>query len=134
MPSMKSLGEKINFGVPIFLLLIAIDQAAKYLIRSRGGFYICNQNISWNIPVADYLFWPIYIIVIITLFFLLFNKKTGHLPIVLILSGAFSNIIDRIRFDCVIDFIQFPFWPIFNLADTFIVLGAIFLLVKWLKL
>jgi signal peptidase II len=41
------------------------------------------------------------------------------------MGGAVSNIIDRILSGCVIDFIDLRLWPVFNLADTFIVIGAI---------
>jgi signal peptidase II len=51
----------------------------------------------------------------------------------LILSGAVSNIIDRLYFGCVIDFIDLKIWPVFNLADSFIVLGVILILLKQFK-
>jgi len=53
--------------------------------------------------------------------------------ILLIISGAFSNILDRLYFGCVIDFIQLPYWPAFNLADAFIVIGVIISVVKILN-
>jgi lipoprotein signal peptidase len=43
-------------------------------------------------------------------------------------------LIDRIYLKCVIDFIQLPFWPIFNLADFFISIACIFLLVRIAKM
>ncbi|MFA5777641.1 MAG: signal peptidase II [Parcubacteria group bacterium] len=137
----------------IFVVLVAIDQLSKYLIRQNGGFYICNFNISWSIPVSNYMFVGLWIILMLILFFLflesaqifsfqfsVFNKipnlqsQTSNFSLVFILSGAISNIIDRIRYGCVIDFINLNFWPVFNLADIFIVLGIIFLLVKWKKI
>lgn len=45
--------------------------------------------------------------------------------LIFILAGAISNILDRLYFGCVIDFIRLPFWPLFNLADAFIVIGVI---------
>lgn len=42
----------------------------------------------------------------------------------LVLGGAAGNLVDRLRFGQVIDFIDFGFWPIFNLADSAIVLGV----------
>ena len=54
-------------------------------------------------------------------------------PIILILSGAVSNLIDRLRFSCVIDFIDLKFWPVFNLADTFITIGGIMIAICLLK-
>ncbi|HHW45099.1 MAG TPA: signal peptidase II [Desulfotomaculum sp.] len=46
----------------------------------------------------------------------------------LVLGGAVGNLIDRLRFGLVVDFLDFRIWPVFNLADTAIVIGA-FLLV-----
>lgn len=42
----------------------------------------------------------------------------------LILGGAISNLIDRLRFGYVLDFIDFRIWPVFNLADSAITLGV----------
>ncbi len=48
------------------------------------------------------------------------------------LGGAFGNLIDRLRLGYVIDFIDFRFWPVFNLADSAIVVGVTLLvLVMW---
>jgi signal peptidase II len=45
-----------------------------------------------------------------------------------IIGGALGNLIDRIRFDAVIDFIDWHIgdmhWPAFNIADMFIVIGV----------
>ncbi|MDO8529740.1 MAG: signal peptidase II [bacterium] len=118
------------------ILLVSIDQLSKYLIRSKGGFYNCNPNIAWSIQVPGYVFWFFGLFIVCILIFSLVKKIIIHnyLFIILILSGAISNIIDRIFFGCVIDFIDLKFWPVFNLADVFIVSGAIFLLVKFKKL
>ena len=62
--------------------------------------------------------------------------------ILLILSGAISNIIDRLAFGCVIDFIDLRFWsasiamrsiagwPVFNLADAYITMGAFAVIIR----
>jgi len=42
----------------------------------------------------------------------------------LILGGAIGNWIDRLRFEAVIDFIDFRIWPVFNIADTAITIGV----------
>jgi signal peptidase II len=58
-----------------------------------------------------------------------------HLPFFLILSGAFGNLIDRIRFGYVIDFIHIHWgktldWPfLFNMADVWICVGEILLII-----
>ncbi len=55
--------------------------------------------------------------------------KRSHVPeviiLVLILVGAFSNLLDRIQFGYVIDFVRIPFWSIFNLSDLYIIFGII---------
>ncbi|NNJ13152.1 signal peptidase II [Chloroflexales bacterium ZM16-3] len=50
----------------------------------------------------------------------------------LILGGAFGNIIDRVRLGYVVDFIQVGWFPIFNLADSAITVGAALLMVQFL--
>ncbi len=50
------------------------------------------------------------------------------LALTLILSGALGNVVDRLRFGAVVDFIQWHlaglYWPAFNVADSAITLGA----------
>jgi len=60
-----------------------------------------------------------------TLDFGFWISKTKTIGLILILAGAISNILDRLYFGCVIDFIKIPFWPLFNLADAFIIIGVI---------
>lgn len=52
----------------------------------------------------------------------------------LILGGAMGNLIDRFRFGSVVDFLDFRVWPVFNLADSCITVGAVLLAVNlWRK-
>jgi signal peptidase II len=44
-----------------------------------------------------------------------------------ILSGTLGNLTDRVRFGYVIDFLDFRVWPVFNIADSFITIGAFIL-------
>jgi signal peptidase II len=58
-----------------------------------------------------------------------FARSGGRHPILpvalgLLLGGSLSNLIDRIRLGHVTDFLDFRFWPAFNLADSFIVAGV----------
>ncbi|MDO7786211.1 signal peptidase II [Desulforamulus aquiferis] len=46
----------------------------------------------------------------------------------LVAGGALGNLIDRIRFTKVIDFLDFRIWPVFNLADTAISIGVALIL------
>ena len=61
---------------------------------------------------------------------LVFFARSGArhpvLPVALglLIGGSFSNLVDRIRLGHVTDFLDFRYWPAFNLADTFIVVGV----------
>ena len=52
----------------------------------------------------------------------------------LILGGAIGNLIDRIQFGYVIDFFDFRIWPVFNVADSAITVGAVIIAFKCFKL
>lgn len=49
----------------------------------------------------------------------------------LLIGGSVSNLVDRVRNGHVTDFIDFDYWPAFNLADTFIVLGVALLFLSF---
>lgn len=119
----------------LFAFLIVLDQLSKFSIRHFGGFYLCNEGVAFGI--SGLVFW---IILIFILIFALFKRKlltqilkNNLLTATLILAGAFSNLLDRLIFNCVIDFIDFKFWPVFNLADVLIVTGAIIISISFLK-
>ncbi|AEF94127.1 Lipoprotein signal peptidase [Desulfotomaculum nigrificans CO-1-SRB] len=51
----------------------------------------------------------------------------------LIAGGAIGNLVDRMSYTRVIDFLDFRVWPVFNLADTFICIGVGLILLDALK-
>ncbi len=61
---------------------------------------------------------------------LLFFARSGSrhpvLPVALglVIGGSVSNLVDRVRLGHVTDFLDFKYWPAFNLADSFIVVGV----------
>jgi signal peptidase II len=57
----------------------------------------------------------------------------GALGVALVLGGAVGNIMDRIHFGQVIDFLDFRIWPVFNVADSAISIGTLSLLVGLLS-
>lgn len=48
----------------------------------------------------------------------------------LILGGAISNLVDRVRYGYVIDLLDFRVWPVFNIADSCITIGTLILALK----
>jgi signal peptidase II len=68
------------------------------------------------------------------LFFARGGARHPILPVALglLIGGSASNLVDRIRLGHVTDFLDLRFWPAFNLADSFIVLGVAILLVTLL--
>jgi signal peptidase II len=60
------------------------------------------------------------------LFFARSGRRHPVLPVALglVLGGSIANLIDRVRFGYVTDFLDLIAWPAFNLADTFIVVGV----------
>ncbi len=49
------------------------------------------------------------------------------------MGGAAGNLLDRLRLGYIIDFLDFRVWPVFNLADSAITIGIIFLGIGFLK-
>jgi signal peptidase II len=67
------------------------------------------------------------IAIIFIVFYLAKKKSSLYLPFALILGGACGNLIDRLRFGYVVDFIDFHWWPVFNVADSCITVGSVIL-------
>jgi signal peptidase II len=67
------------------------------------------------------------------LFFARTARRHPLLPVALglVIGGSVSNLIDRVRLGHVTDFLDFLYWPAFNLADTFIVVGVALLFVSF---
>lgn len=134
-------------------LSVFIDQFSKYLIvsllSSTGSFSIFRyfsltlvKNTGICFGVFNNLNLKNFIIVaslFIAAGIFLSLKKVGKdkptvISLGLIEGGILGNLIDRIRIGAVIDFINFHFWPVFNLADTFIVCGVITIVIRhWKK-
>jgi len=56
--------------------------------------------------------------------------KVTEICLILILGGAIGNLIDRLRFGYVIDFLDFKVWPVFNIADSAITIGVTILFIS----
>ncbi|MCX6766702.1 MAG: signal peptidase II [Candidatus Moranbacteria bacterium] len=115
----------------LFVVLIFFDQILKYLSTDS----ICNPNIAWSVPISPAIFYLVWSLIMIFLLYLIFKTKSyiQKFFTILILSGAISNMIDRIRLGCVVDYIDLKFWPVFNLADVYITLGIILIVLNIIR-
>lgn len=132
----------------VFIIVTAIlffDQSSKFILTK----YLARNQ---SIPVIDGVFHltliynrgaafgilrnqvPLFIVTSIFAVILIYFaiKKNSHrklysLALCLILAGALGNLADRLFFGYVIDFLDFRIWPVFNLADSAITIGAVLL-------
>ena len=97
------------------------------------GLFSFNTNLFYNIL-------SIIIFVIILIIFFMIIKSNGFkkYSLLMILGGALGNFYDRIFYNAVPDFIDFHIgnfhWFIFNVADIFITLGVIFMIILELSI
>ena len=106
-------------------------------IRNRGAAFgfLNNPDTEWQF----WLFMAATAIAVIAILAMLreTNKSAQVLGLGLILGGAAGNLVDRIRFRAVIDFLDFYWggwhWPAFNIADSGICVGAFLLCVSILR-
>lgn len=70
-------------------------------------------------------------IYILITFYFTFKTKKFYVGASLFLAGVLGNVLDRIRFGYVVDFIQLPSLPVFNLADVFQLLGIMLMIWCW---
>ncbi|MGL9717846.1 MAG: signal peptidase II [Wolbachia sp.] len=139
----------------IFILVIVLtDQMSKSYINSLidegesievSSFVklveVWNSGISFGIcsalPHSDFFFSALSILIISILVYLIYksNDKLTYFGFSLMVGGATGNVVDRIRWGAVYDFINFHiggwYWPAFNLADIYIACGMFTLLYKW---
>lgn len=140
--------------IGVIMMVIILDQSSKYwALNHLSDEYpqticsILDLRLALNHGVAFSLFytkgaqtpWLLVgltgLLSIFVLYLLLQSKDRRHIfAYALIFGGAIANIIDRIRYGAVIDFIDAHIasyhWPVFNFADSFICLGAILLILS----
>lgn len=137
----------------VFAASIILDRLTKLwsvaVLKDRGSIkiigdflrftYAENKGAAFSILQGQRVF---FVIATITMLFVLAyiyfkNKnitKMSRLSIAMIASGAIGNFIDRIRLGYVVDFIDVRFgsfynFPIFNIADSFVVCGTILMII-----
>lgn len=141
------------FDLLILALLVTLDQYTKYIavlklknqpafniingvlefnyLENRGAAFgmLQNQKIFFVFVAAVFLCVIIYVLVKAPL-----DKKYFklHILLVMIAGGAIGNLIDRLRFDYVVDFIYIVLinFPIFNVADMYVTFSTVLLIIQ----
>jgi signal peptidase II len=145
--------SRLRLGLGLAALVIALDQASKWWIVTRvqvpprrievTAFFdlvlTWNRGVSFSLFSSGELFAPwllssVALAICVLLIYWLATTVRG-LPaaaIGLVLGGALGNVVDRVRFGAVADFLDFHLggyhWPAFNLADSAITVGVVLLL------
>ena len=111
-------GESVGVVPGFFHITLVLNSGAAFgLFKSRSAFFAISSAL---------------VIVFICLY--MWRGRCRDLLILtalgLILGGAVGNLIDRVAFGYVIDFLDFRIWPVFNIADASITVGASILAAK----
>ena len=133
-------------------MVIAADFYTKYLVYTRMALhetielpvkfiqltYVQNFGGAFGIFQHQKLFFIIAAFVAVTcvLYFFEDIKELGKLSFVsasLIFGGAIGNLIDRIRFGYVVDFLDLRWWPVFNVADIALTVGVALLFIEVIR-
>jgi signal peptidase II len=126
-------------------ITLALDQLTKYFINNRfslneslpllkGVFHLTlvhNRGAAFGLLQNQV---PLLIVTSLFAIYLIYSSlkaktqgKIHSLALGLILAGAVGNLIDRLFLGYVVDFLDFRIWPVFNLADSAITIGALLL-------
>jgi signal peptidase II len=131
----------------IAAVVVALDQITKAIVRARldpgeawpdrdwllNIVHVNNSGAAFGILQGQTVFLVTTSLVglaAIVLYYLFPPMEHGLLRVALglQLGGAAGNLIDRVRFGEVTDFINFEFWPAFNVADSCISIGVVTIL------
>lgn len=141
--------KQVLMGLVIAAIVIVSDQLSKYYILHEflgsnaympfGDYF--NVVRAWNTGVSfsmlnnygnvgAWLLSALAVVIVVMLYHWL-KREDNHLTqaaLGMIIGGALGNVIDRVRYGAVFDFLDFHIgethWPAFNLADSFICIGA----------
>jgi signal peptidase II len=132
--------------------IVIADQITKFWIHKNLAFMTYLDILHFQNKGAVFIFlhdaagWQRYFLITVSMIAIVvipfFIKKNKKEPLALwsftfILAGAIGNLIDRIYYGYVIDFLYLHvndfYWPAFNIADSFITIGAFLLIFDMVK-
>jgi signal peptidase II len=126
----------------VAIVVVALDQLTKALIRQSLAFgstrrvvagitlvHTTNSGVAFSLLSGSAVTVTVLALIVLAILIAYFarHKATPLLWLAtgMIAGGAVGNLIDRLRAGAVTDFIKFPDWPAFNVADSAITLGVV---------
>jgi signal peptidase II len=134
----------------VVLAAIAADQVTKLIVSSQLQFdeslhvlgpfsihHVQNSGIAFGLFSSATAVVTALTAIAVAWMLVYFGRSGARHPVLpvalgLLIGGSTSNLIDRIRLGHVTDFLDLRYWPAFNLADSFIVIGVAILFVALL--
>ncbi|MGW8273203.1 MAG: signal peptidase II [Thermodesulfovibrionales bacterium] len=144
-------GPRRSLYLVVSLLVFAGDQASKYLVLKTLApsdvvpilpffrlVFVTNRGAAFGSMqwLGNTFFVIVSLIAIGIVFALLLRGRENPLGLSFILGGAIGNLVDRLRFGFVVDFLDLYagsyHWPAFNVADSFLSVGIVLILYGYL--
>jgi signal peptidase II len=138
----------IALGI-VSVAAVVADQLTKWMVSSALGLgeavavtgpfsihHVRNTGIAFGLfssATTAVIVVTVAAVAGMLLFFIRAGQRHTLVPIALglVVGGSVSNLVDRVRLGHVTDFLDFDYWPAFNLADTFIVVGVALLFLSF---
>ena len=130
------------------LFVVGLDQLTKFMIKQNFQLnqsipiiknifhltYVTNSGSAFGLFKGMNVFFMIFAIIVIIAIYKYLNKiknneKILQIAVGLLLGGTIGNLIDRVMYGSVIDFLDFRIWPVFNIADSAVTISIIFLVI-----
>ena len=119
-----TLGERLELA-PFFNLVLVYNKGAAFSFLSEAGGWQKPLLVAFAVAAAA---------IVTTMILRRPGERLLCTGLALILGGALGNVIDRLRFGEVVDFLDFHaagwHWPAFNVADSAITVGAALLILE----
>lgn len=150
---LRNLSKNFYISIIFVTLIFALDRISKIYVISLSDKALVSElfsskflniNLIWNEGIAfglfsydqhylyNFLTLIILIVILIVVIMIIKNKGLKKFSLLMIFGGATGNLYDRIFFRAVPDFIDFHIeefhWFVFNIADIFISIGVIFMI------
>jgi signal peptidase II len=144
--------QRIRLSVFIALTVIVLDQITKYLARTHIGAYesiellpmlnlvnVQNRGAAFGMfrSFGNTFFISISVAALIFMSWVIIKDKEDHRIFALLAGGAAGNLIDRLTLGYVVDFVDVAaaghHWPAFNVADSALSIGMVFMALSILR-